>query len=78
MSQGRLSFRLRVTLLTAVAIAITVSATSATVWVISKHELYKQLDQSLSSSRPTKAVRSAETTPSSFIPMARSLGGWLS
>jgi two-component system, OmpR family, sensor histidine kinase MprB len=46
-SLGRLSFRQRVTLLTAVAIAITVAGISATVWVIAKHELYDQLDSTL-------------------------------
>ena len=44
---SRLSFRQRVTLLTAVAIAITVAGISATVWVIAKHELYDQLDKTL-------------------------------
>jgi len=41
------SFRQRITLLTALAIAATVAAASATVWVIAKHELYDQLDQTL-------------------------------
>jgi two-component system sensor histidine kinase MprB len=36
-----------VTLLVAVAIAVTVAAASGVVWFVSKHELYKQLDQTL-------------------------------
>ena len=42
-----MSFRARVTLLVAVAIAVTVAAASGVVWFVSKHELYKQLDQTL-------------------------------
>ena len=42
-----MSFRQRVTLLTALAIAATVAGASVAVWVVAKHELYKQLDQSL-------------------------------
>jgi two-component system, OmpR family, sensor histidine kinase MprB len=42
-----LSFRLRVTLLVAIAIAFTVAAASAAVWVVAKHELYDQLDSTL-------------------------------
>ena len=42
-----MSFRQRVTLLVAVAIAVTVAAASGVVWFVSKHELYKQLDQTL-------------------------------
>jgi len=41
------SFRQRVTLLTAAAIAATVTGTSVAVWLIAKHELYAQLDQSI-------------------------------
>ena len=44
---SRLSFRQRVALLTAIAIAITVAGASAAVWVISKHELYDQIDSTL-------------------------------
>jgi two-component system sensor histidine kinase MprB len=43
-----MSFRQRVTLLVALAIAVTVAAASAAVWVVAKHELYDQLDQTLS------------------------------
>jgi two-component system, OmpR family, sensor histidine kinase MprB len=43
----RLSFRQRVTLLTALAIAMTVTGASVAVWVIAKHELYDQLDATL-------------------------------
>jgi two-component system sensor histidine kinase MprB len=42
-----LSFRQRVTLLTAVAIAVTVAAASGAVWIVAKHELYDQLDTTL-------------------------------
>ncbi|HEY0416975.1 MAG TPA: HAMP domain-containing sensor histidine kinase [Gaiellaceae bacterium] len=42
-----MSFRARVTLLVAIAIAVTVASASAAVWVVAKHELYDQLDQTL-------------------------------
>ena len=42
-----MSFRQRVTLLVALAIAVTVAGISAAVWVVAKHELYDQLDQTL-------------------------------
>jgi two-component system sensor histidine kinase MprB len=42
-----MSFRQRITLLTAVAIAVTVAGTSAAVWLVAKHELYDQLDSTL-------------------------------
>jgi two-component system sensor histidine kinase MprB len=42
-----MSFRLRLTLYTAAAIAVTVTAASLAVWVIAKHELYAQLDKTL-------------------------------
>jgi two-component system sensor histidine kinase MprB len=41
------SFRQRLMLLTALAIAVTVTGTSVAVWVVAKHELYAQLDQTL-------------------------------
>jgi len=41
------SFRQRLMLLTAIAIAVTVAGVSVAVWVIAKHELYSQLDQTL-------------------------------
>jgi two-component system, OmpR family, sensor histidine kinase MprB len=44
---SRLSFRQRVALLTALAIAATVAAASATVWVIAKRELYGQVNSTL-------------------------------
>jgi len=46
------SFRGRVTLLIAIAIAITVAGASAAVWFVAKHELYDQLDQTLQSQVP--------------------------
>jgi two-component system sensor histidine kinase MprB len=42
-----MSFRQRITLLTALAIAVTVAGTSAVVWLVAKHELYDQLDSTL-------------------------------
>ena len=42
-----MSFRQRLTLYTAAAIAVTVTAASLAVWVIAKHELYAQLDKTL-------------------------------
>ena len=42
-----MSFRQRVTLLTAIAIAVTVAAASGAVWIVAKHELYDQLDSTL-------------------------------
>jgi two-component system, OmpR family, sensor histidine kinase MprB len=41
------SFRQRLMVLTAVAIAATVAGASVAVWVVAKHELYAQLDQTL-------------------------------
>jgi two-component system sensor histidine kinase MprB len=41
------SFRVRVTLLVAVAIAFTVAAASAAVWFVARHELYDQLDKTV-------------------------------
>jgi two-component system sensor histidine kinase MprB len=42
-----MSFRKRLMLLTAIAIAMTVAGASIAVWVVAKHELYAQLDQTL-------------------------------
>ena len=42
-----MTFRQRLMFLTAAAIAVTVSGASLAVWVIAKHELYSQLDQTL-------------------------------
>jgi two-component system sensor histidine kinase MprB len=42
-----MSFRVRLTVLVALAIAATVSAASVAVWVVSKHELLTQFDQKL-------------------------------
>jgi two-component system sensor histidine kinase MprB len=42
-----MSFRVRVTLLVAVAIALTVSAASIAVWVTAKHELVSEVDANL-------------------------------
>jgi two-component system, OmpR family, sensor histidine kinase MprB len=42
-----MSFRLRLTLYAAVAIAVTVAAASFAVWVVAKHELLGQVDQAL-------------------------------
>ena len=42
-----MSFRVRLTLLVALAIALTVASASAAVWVVAKHELLTQFDQKL-------------------------------
>jgi two-component system, OmpR family, sensor histidine kinase MprB len=42
-----MSFRARIALLTAVAIAVTVTGASVAVWLVAKHELYSQLDSTL-------------------------------
>jgi two-component system sensor histidine kinase MprB len=42
-----MSFRARIALLTAAAIAVTVAGASIAVWMIAKHELYSQLDATL-------------------------------
>jgi two-component system sensor histidine kinase MprB len=42
-----MSFRVRLTLLVALAIALTVTAASGAVWVVAKHELLTQFDQTL-------------------------------
>ncbi|HEX6763421.1 MAG TPA: HAMP domain-containing sensor histidine kinase [Gaiellaceae bacterium] len=44
---NRLSFRARIALLTALAIAAAVAGASIAVWMIAKHELYSQLDSTL-------------------------------
>jgi two-component system sensor histidine kinase MprB len=46
------SFRLRVTLLVAAAIALTVSAASIAVWVTARHELVSQVDSNLKREEP--------------------------
>ena len=42
-----MSFRQRLMLFTALAIAVTVAGASFAVWVVAKHELYAQLDQTV-------------------------------
>jgi two-component system sensor histidine kinase MprB len=42
-----MSFRQRLMLYTALAIAVTVAGASLAVWVVAKHEIYSQLDQTL-------------------------------
>src|SRR3954471_2246085 len=42
-----MSFRARLTLYVAAAIAVTVAAASVAVWVVAKHELLTQFDQTL-------------------------------
>ncbi len=54
-----MSFRARITLLTAVAIAVTVAGSSLAVWVIAKHELISQVDQTLYTQANARPVRSA-------------------
>jgi len=41
------SFRAKLTLMTAMAIAVTVAAASFAVWVLAKHQLQSQVDRSL-------------------------------
>ncbi|HEU5362815.1 MAG TPA: HAMP domain-containing sensor histidine kinase [Gaiellaceae bacterium] len=47
-----MSFRLRVTLLVALAIGVTVAAVSTAVWATAKHELVSQVDASLARQEP--------------------------
>src|SRR4051812_27053537 len=44
-----MSFRLKLTVLTAAAIAVTVAGASVAVWVIAKHQLLAQVDRDLQS-----------------------------
>jgi two-component system, OmpR family, sensor histidine kinase MprB len=44
---SRLSFRAKLMLLTATAIALAVTGASVAVWMVAKHELYSQLDSTL-------------------------------
>jgi two-component system sensor histidine kinase MprB len=59
------SFRLKLTLMTAVAIAVTVAATSAAVWVVAKHQLLTQVDQTLQQ-RANTIARSSDHGPGPF------------
>ncbi len=77
---SRLSFRRRIILLTALAIAITVAGASAAVWVVAKNELYDQLDSTLvaqaSSSGPFGGGLSVQVHPDGDVtggPLARVL-----
>ncbi|MCW2964378.1 MAG: integral rane sensor signal transduction histidine kinase [Actinomycetia bacterium] len=47
-----MSFRVRLTLMVATAIAITVAAASAVVWVVAKHQLRSGVDQTLAAQAP--------------------------
>ena len=53
--RGTVSFRLRLTLLTAIAIAVTVAGSVGRRLGVAKHELYAQLDQTLLSCRRPEA-----------------------
>jgi two-component system sensor histidine kinase MprB len=80
-----MSFRQRVTLLVALAIAATVAGASIAVWVVAKHELYGQLDQTLAAqaqsssgpfggSRYTRTIHSNGTVSgNAAIPLTRSI-----
>jgi len=80
-----LSFRQRLTLLIALAIAATVAGASLAVWVIAKHELFDQLDQTLatqaesssglfSGSRYTRTIHSDGTvTGNAAIPITHEI-----
>ena len=58
-----MSFRLKLTLMTAVAIAVTVAAASFAVWVIAKHQLQSQVDRSLQT-QAQQALSSGGNGPS--------------
>jgi two-component system, OmpR family, sensor histidine kinase MprB len=60
-----MSFRLKLTLLTALAIAVTVAVTSAAVWVVAKHQLLTQVDQTLQQ-RANTIARSSDHGPGPF------------
>ena len=60
-----MSFRLKLTLMTAMAIAVTVAATSAAVWVVAKHQLLTQVDQTLQQ-RANAIARSSDHGPGPF------------
>jgi len=58
-----MSFRQRLMLLTALAIAVTVAGASAAVWVVSKHELYAQVNQSLGTQASLAAASGHDQGP---------------
>ena len=57
-----MSFRQRLMLLTAIAIAVTVAGASIALWLVAKHELFAQVDSTLQTQAvlairgPTKAT----------------------
>ena len=51
--------------MTAMAIAVTVAATSAAVWVVAKHQLLTQVDQTLQQ-RANAIARSSDHGPGPF------------
>jgi two-component system sensor histidine kinase MprB len=58
-----------VTVLVALAIAVTVAATSAAVWIVAKHEVLNQVDQSLLTSA------ASNSRPSPFNPVMKTIVG---
>ena len=57
-----MSFRQRLMLFTAIAIAVTVAGASLAVWLVAKHELYDQLDQTLYQQARTSGPFGSATT----------------
>ena len=70
----RLTLRARLTMLTAVAVAVAVAACAAASWVLTRHQLYQQLDRTLTDTplrRPwgiENALRDCGRTPSEGRP----------
>jgi two-component system sensor histidine kinase MprB len=65
-----LSFRVRLMLFTAVAIAVTVTGASLAVWIVAKHQLRSQIDANLVT-QAQQALNSADRpSPFGFVPYA--------
>ena len=58
-----MSFRQRLMLFTALAIAVTVAGASLAVWMVAKHELYAQVNQSLGAQATLAAVSGHDQGP---------------
>jgi two-component system sensor histidine kinase MprB len=63
-----MSFRLKLTLLTALAIAVTVASASFAVWVIAKHQLRSQVDRTLQT-QAQQALSSGSHGPGGIGPI---------
>ena len=57
-----MSFRQRLMLLTAIAIAVTVAGASVALWVVAKHELFAQVDSTLQT-QAVLAIRGPNNGP---------------